>query len=104
MARKTLGAASSAATDIPSRGDVLGLPLALTGATAATRYVGGTASVAPTTGTFAVGDFVPTAAGGIFICTGAGSPGTWVAVGGGGSSVPAPVSAAALISAYALFR
>lgn len=64
----------------------LGLPLGLTGAVSATRYVGGTASVAPTTGTFAIGDFVITAAGGIYICTVAGTPGTWVAVSGGGGS------------------
>jgi hypothetical protein len=55
----------------------LGLPLALTGAVAATRYVGGHATVAPTTGTFVVGDFVITSTGKIFICTSAGSPGTW---------------------------
>lgn len=62
----------------------LGLPLALTGAVSATRYVGGTASVAPTTGTFAIGDFVITQAGSVYICTVAGTPGTWVAVSGGG--------------------
>lgn len=65
----------------------LGLPLGLTGAVDATRYVGGTASVAPTTGTFAVGDFVITQAGSVYICTVAGSPGTWVAVSGGGGAV-----------------
>ena len=62
----------------------LGLPLALTGATAATRYVGATATGAPTSGTFAVGDFVITQDGSVYICTGAGSPGTWTAVSGGG--------------------
>ena len=50
----------------------------LTGAVAATRYVGGTASGAPTTGTFQVGNFVITQAGNVFICTVAGTPGTWV--------------------------
>jgi len=60
----------------------LGLPLALTGATAATRYVGATATGAPTSGTFAVGDFVITQDGSVYICTGAGSPGTWTAGGG----------------------
>jgi hypothetical protein len=64
----------------------LGLPLGLTGAVSATRYVGGTASVAPTTGTFAVGDFVITQAGSMYICTVAGSPGTWVQVSGSGGS------------------
>lgn len=53
------------------------VPLGLTGATAATRYVGGTASGAPTSGTFAVGDFVIDRTGSIYICTAAGSPGTW---------------------------
>jgi hypothetical protein len=61
----------------------LGLPLALTGAIAATRYVGGTASVAPTTGTFAVGDFVITAIGHVYICTTAGAPGIWTDISGG---------------------
>jgi len=61
----------------------LGLPISLTGAVAATRYVGGTASIAPTTGTFAIGDFVITQAGSIYTCVGAGSPGTWTQVSGG---------------------
>ena len=55
-----------------------GVPLGLTGATAATRYVGGTASGAPTSGTFAVGDFVIDETGHVWICTVAGTPGTWV--------------------------
>lgn len=63
-----------------------GLPLALTGATAATRYVGGTTSGAPTTGTFAVGDFVIAQNGAVWVCTTAGTPGTWTQIGGGGSS------------------
>ncbi len=56
-----------------------GAPAALTGATAATRYVGGTASGAPTTGTFAVGDFVIDQTAAIWVCTVAGTPGTWIA-------------------------
>jgi hypothetical protein len=62
----------------------------LTGAVAASRYVGATASGAPTTGTFAVGDFVIARNGHMFICTGAGTPGTWVDVASGAivSSVP----------------
>lgn len=60
-----------------------GYPLSLTGATAATRYVGGTTTGAPVSGTFAVGDFVVAEDGGIEVCTVAGSPGTWVAVSGG---------------------
>jgi hypothetical protein len=63
-------------------------PTGLSGATAATRFVGGTASVAPTTGTFAVGDYVITQNGSLYVCTTAGSPGTWTQIsgGGGGSS------------------
>lgn len=56
----------------------------LTGATAASRYVGATASGAPATGTFAVGDFVIDQTGKIHVCTTAGSPGTWTAIGGSG--------------------
>lgn len=55
----------------------------LTGAVAASRYVGGTASGAPTTGTFVVGDFVIDRTGKIWINTVAGSPGTWVVSGFG---------------------
>lgn len=76
-----------------SSADGRGLPLALTGAVSATRYVGATASVAPTTGTFAVGDFVITQNAKIFICTVAGSPGTWVQVGSGTGDVVGPASA-----------
>jgi hypothetical protein len=61
-----------------------GFPLGLTGATAATRYVGATASGAPAAGTFAVGDFCVDQSGSFFVCTVAGSPGTWVEVGAGG--------------------
>jgi len=53
-------------------------PSGLTGATAATRYVGATTSGHPATGTFAVGDFAVDQTGTIWICTAAGSPGTWV--------------------------
>lgn len=56
----------------------------LTGATAASRYVGATASGAPASGTFAVGDFVIDRTAAIWVCTTAGSPGTWTKVGGGG--------------------
>jgi hypothetical protein len=59
----------------------LGLPLALTGSVAATRYVGGTTSGAPASGTFAVGDFVIDQTGVPWVCTGAGTPGTWAEVG-----------------------
>lgn len=49
----------------------------ITGATAASRYVGATASGAPVSGTFAVGDFVIDQGGLVWICTAPGSPGTW---------------------------
>jgi Major tropism determinant N-terminal domain len=62
----------------------LGAPLALTGATAATRYVGATASGAPVSGTFAVGDFIVDQSGSAWVCTVAGTPGTWVQMTGGG--------------------
>lgn len=67
-------------TPASSRGG--GLPLGLTGATAATRYVGATASGAPGSGTFAQGDFIVDQTGLMWVCTVAGSPGTWVQVGG----------------------
>ena len=83
-ARTNLGL-GSAATQASSAFDasgaatgVKGLPLALTGATTATRFVGGTASGAPVTGTFVVGDFVVTADGSVFVCTAGGTPGTWL--------------------------
>ena len=52
-------------------------PFGVTGATAATRYVGATASGAPTYGAFIIGDFVVDQTGIIWICTAAGIPGTW---------------------------
>jgi hypothetical protein len=56
-------------------------PSGLTGATAASRYVGATASGAPASGTFALGDFVIDQSGKVWICTTAGTPGTWTQVG-----------------------
>lgn len=58
-----------------------GLPIGLTGATAATRYVGATASGAPASGTFAVGDFVIDQSGKVYVCSVAGTSGTWAQVG-----------------------
>lgn len=58
----------------------------LTGAVAASRYVGGTTSGAPASGTFAVGDFVIDQTGKIWVCTGAGTPGTWAQSAGGMSN------------------
>jgi hypothetical protein len=56
-------------------------PTGLTGATAASRYVGATTSGSPTSGTFAVGDYVVTQSGAIKVCVTAGSPGTWYNIG-----------------------
>ena len=53
----------------------------ITGATAASRYVGATASGAPVAGTFAQGDFVIDQTGKIWVCTTAGSPGTFTNIG-----------------------
>ncbi len=50
----------------------------LTGATAASRYVGATINGAPTSGTFATGDFIVDQVGTVWICISAGSPGTWM--------------------------
>lgn len=55
----------------------------LTGAVAASRYVGATASGAPTVGTFAVGDYVIDQTGFVYVCTVAGTPGTWRSTPGG---------------------
>ena len=69
---------------VPDVTDYLAVPLGgLTGAVAATRYVGGTTSGAPASGTFAVGDFVVDQTGKLWICTTAGTPGTWTQVGAG---------------------
>ena len=72
---------------VPDVTDYLAVPLGgLTGAVAATRYVGGTTSGAPASGTFAVGDFVVDQTGKLWICTTAGTPGTWTQAGAGVSS------------------
>jgi hypothetical protein len=52
----------------------------LTGATAASRYVGAVASGAPASGTFAVGDFTIDQTATVWICTMAGTPGTWAQI------------------------
>ncbi len=52
----------------------------LTGATAASRYVGATISGAPTSGSFNSGDFIVDRTGTFWICTATGSPGTWTQV------------------------
>lgn len=58
----------------------------LTGATAASRYVGATPIGPPATGTFVQGDFVIDQSGAIYVCTTGGSPGLWVRTGPGGSA------------------
>lgn len=61
-------------------GTVLGVmlsPTGLTGATAASRYVGCTTTGSPSSGNFLVGDWIVTQDGRMWICTTAGSPGTW---------------------------
>ena len=73
---------------VPVSGDYEGVvATALTGATAATRYVGGTASGHPSSGTFQVGDFVIDQTGNLWVCTVAGTPGTWVSP-AAGSGLP----------------
>ena len=73
---------------VPATNDYLAVPTGgLTGAVAATRYVGGTTSGAPVSGTFAVGDFVVDQTGKMYVCTVAGTPGTWVQVGSPTTSV-----------------
>jgi hypothetical protein len=62
------------------------LAAGLTGATAATRYVGATTSGPPASGTFAVGDFVIDQTGKVLVCTVAGTPGTWLSAPPGWSS------------------
>ena len=67
------------AGDIPQLADYA--PTGLTGATAASRYVGATSSGAPASGTFAAGDFAVDQSGHIFVCTAGGTPGTWANAG-----------------------
>jgi hypothetical protein len=63
---------------VPANADYLAVASGgLTGATAATRFVGGTANGAPASGTFAVGDFIVDQTSSIFVCVVAGTPGTW---------------------------
>lgn len=62
------------------------IPAGLTGATAASRFVGATTSGAPSSGAFLVGDFVIDQTGACWVCTTAGSPGLWAQVGVGGAS------------------
>lgn len=64
--------------------DPRGLPLGLTGATAASRWMGATSGGAPSSGTFSAGDWVVDNLWGIlWQCTAGGSPGTWRSIGTG---------------------
>ncbi len=85
VARRGVGATDQALLADPAQIDgvawktVKGIPVGLTGAVEATRYVGATTAGAPVTGTFAVGDLVvDRGTGDTWVCTVAGSPGTWV--------------------------
>lgn len=71
----------------------------LTGATAASRYVGATSTGAPASGTFLVGDFVIDQTGKVYICTTAGTPGTWTQVGSGGGGALTLISRQILTAA-----
>lgn len=57
-------------------------PTGLTGATAASRYVGATTSGHPTAGTFVAGDLAADQTGNIWVCTVGGTPGTWQSASG----------------------
>lgn len=59
----------------------------ITGATAATRYVGATTSGHPTSGTFSTGDYVIDQSGAVWVCTAGGTSGTWANVGASGNLV-----------------
>lgn len=85
------------AADVPQLASYA--PTGLTGATAASRYVGATASGPPVSGTFAVGDFEIDQSGKVWVCTTAGSPGTWTQAGGASS----PANAVAIATAGSTF-
>lgn len=82
----------------PSIPGAAGYPLGLTGATAATRYVGATASGAPASGAFQKGDFVIDQTGALYVCTVAGSPGTWASTGATGISISSQTAGQMLVS------
>lgn len=64
---------------VAGNADYLAVPSGgLTGAVAATRYVGGTTLGAPASGAFLVGDFVIDQTGHVYVNIAAGSPGTWI--------------------------
>jgi hypothetical protein len=71
----------------------------LTGATAASRYVGATASGAPSSGTFAIGDYIVDQSGAMWVCTTAGTPGTWKNTGAAGNAVTSVFSRTGVVTA-----
>jgi len=79
-----------------SGGGVFFSPTGLTGATAASRYVGATLTGSPVTGAFEAGDWIVTHDGHVWICSVAGSPGTWIDAssggGGGGTDIVTQVN------------
>lgn len=75
-------------------------PSGLTGATAASRYVGATTSGAPASGTFAKGDWIIDQAGVRWTCTTAGSPGTWTQEPGTGGGSPTGAAGGDLSGTY----
>jgi hypothetical protein len=53
----------------------------LTGATAASRYVGATTAGPPASGTFSTGDWIVDQVSLVWVCTSGGTPGTWALAG-----------------------
>lgn len=92
--------ALAAATNGLQWQSILGMPLALSGAASATRYVGATTSGAPVSGTFAVGDLVVARDGRAWICTSAGSPGTWKAADTAALGLPLGLAGATTATRY----
>jgi hypothetical protein len=71
----------------------------ITGATAASRYVGAIASgTAPASGTFVTGDWMIVQTGGIIICTAGGTQGTWVS----SASLALPLTGGTMSGAIAM--
>ena len=71
----------------------------ITGATAASRYVGATASGSPASGTFSMGDYIIDQSGAVWICTIGGTPGTWKNAGAAGNTVASVFSRVGAVTA-----
>ena len=78
------------AQTVPITGTAL-VSSGLTGATAASRYVGATLNGQPISGSFLKGDFSIDQTGSLWICTTSGTPGTWVQM-AGNTIVGSPVT------------